>query len=312
MYPIKFEPIYFEKIWGGRGFGPFRKDLPQGNIGESWDVACHPNGTSMIANGAFKGLALDEVIKQEGNRILGTRFDARSFPLLVKLINAMDTLSIQVHPDDAYAQEHEGEMGKTEAWYIIEAEEGAVLVVGTKDCTKEQFAQAIQQGNLESYLNVIPVKKGDFFFIQSGLVHAIGKGIVIAEIQQNSDTTYRVYDYNRGRELQIEKALDVIDFHLMGKKSVDRFVEENSQYRKTVKCTCDKFIIEQYDVYTSCSEVSEQERFSIFTCTEGEGEIRYKEGTEMIRMGDSLLIPATLGSYTLVGEMKLLKTYIPL
>ena len=199
MYPIKFENLYYERIWGGNGLEKFRDNIPEGVIGESWDIACHKNGTGKVVNGKLKGKGFDEIIKEYGHNLLGNAIDIdKDFPLLIKLITAKDKLSVQVHPDDEYAEKVENDLGKTEAWYVIDAEEGASLIVGTKDCDKEKFKKAIEDENLEPYLNKIEVKKGDFFYVQSGLVHAICEGILIAEIQQSSDTTYRVYDYNRG------------------------------------------------------------------------------------------------------------------
>lgn len=310
MYPIKFENIYFEKIWGGRDLEIFRDNLPEGNIGESWDVACHSNGMSVVSNGEFKGMKLDELIKLKGSELIGTKISQEWFPLLVKFINARDKLSVQVHPDDEYGMKVEGEMGKTEVWYVVEAFEGANLVVGTKDCTKEQFRKAIETGELDKYLNRVPVKKGDVYFVKSGLIHAIGEGVIIAEIQQNSDTTYRVYDYNRGRELHIDKALDVVDLSLEGRKSEGLKIEREG-YNKTYYCLCKDFSLELYDVLASFEEHSDEERFFIFTCVEGEGEIIYKDGIEKIKKGDSLLIPASLGEYKFSGRMKLLKSYVP-
>ena len=153
MYPIKFENIYFEKIWGGRDLKNFRDNLPDGNIGESWDVACHKNGMSVVSNGEFKGMKLDELIKLKGSKLIGTEISQEWFPLLIKFINARDKLSVQVHPDDEYGMKVEGEMGKTEVWYVVEAFEGANLVVGTKDCTKYEFGKAIETGELDKYLN---------------------------------------------------------------------------------------------------------------------------------------------------------------
>lgn len=311
MYPIKFENLYFEKIWGGRDLELFRDNLPDGNIGESWDVACHKNGTSVVANGEFKGKRLDELSKEKGETLIGTRLSKEWFPLLIKLINAKESLSVQVHPDDKYGQEVEGDMGKTEVWYVVEAFEGASLVVGTKKgCTKEQFKTAIESGNLESYMNKVFVKKGEVYFVKSGLIHAIGEGVIIAEIQQNSDTTYRVYDYDRGRDLHIDKALDVVDLNLIGEKSTGVKVEKEG-FDKTYLCLCKDFCLEMYNIEEKVEEVSEEERFFVFTCVEGTGEILYKDGIEKINKGDSVLIPATLGQYTLKGKMKLLKSYVP-
>ncbi|WP_102399679.1 type I phosphomannose isomerase catalytic subunit [Haloimpatiens massiliensis] len=311
MYPLKFENLYYEKIWGGRDFEKFRDNLPEGNIGESWDIACHKNGTSVVANGEFKGTRLDELIEKYEEKVIGTKIHKEWFPLLIKLINAKDKLSVQVHPNDTYAKEVEGEMGKTEVWYVVEAFEGANLVVGTKEhCTKEEFQKAVENGNLDKYMNRIPVKKGEVYFVKSGLIHAIGEGVIIAEIQQNSDTTYRVYDYNRGRELHIEKALDVIDLNLQGKKR-DGIKVKKEGYEKTYLCLCKDFSLELYNIEKQCMEKSNEERFFAFTCVEGNGEILYKEGKENIKQGDSILIPAFLGDYTLKGKMKLLKSYLP-
>ena len=306
MYPIKFENLYYERIWGGKDLEKFRNNVPEGVIGESWDIACHKNGT-----GELKGKGFDEVIKEYGNKFLGNSISIdEDFPLLIKLITAKDKLSVQVHPNDEYAKKIENDLGKTEAWYVVDAEEGASLIVGTKDCDKETFKKAIEDGNLDKYLNKIPVKKGDFFYVQSGLVHAICEGILIAEIQQSSDTTYRVYDYNRGREIHVEKALDVIDFSLKG-ENTQGITIKNDGYDKTYLCLGEYFTIQKYEVNTSVKEASDEDRFYLFTCVDGEGTIKYNGGEEKISMGDSIFIPASLGEYELCGKFTLLKSYVP-
>lgn len=310
MYPLKFENIYFDKIWGGRELELFRDNLPEGKIGESWDVSCHKHGMSIIANGQYKGMRLDEAIGKFKEQIIGTKISEKWFPLLVKLINANDKLSVQVHPDDIYAQNTEGEMGKTEVWYVVEAFEGANLVVGTKKCTKEQFMKAIETGDFDKFLNKIPVHKGEVYFVKSGLVHAIGEGVIIAEIQQNSDTTYRVYDYNRGRELHVDKALDVVDLQLKGEKSRGIKLERDG-YDKTYYCLCENFSLELYDICESLTESSDRERFYIFTCVDGNGTIASEGTSDVVKKGDSILIPASLGAYTFKGNMKLIKSYVP-
>lgn len=310
MYPLRFKNIYFDKIWGGRDLESFRDNLPDGDIGESWDVSCHAHGTSIVANGEFEGTKLDELIKLKGSEVIGSEISSEWFPLLVKLINAKEKLSVQVHPNDSYAKAAEGEMGKTEVWYVIDAFEGANLVVGTKNCTREQFRNAIETGEFDEFMNVIPVEKGDVYFVKSGLVHAIGEGVIIAEIQQNSDTTYRVYDYNRGRELHIEKALDVADLSLKGQKSKGLKLEEEG-YSKTYYCLCEHFALELYDIKHSVKESSDKERFYIFTAVEGQGEIHYNGQYEALKKGDSILIPASLGEYEIKGLIKLLKSYVP-
>lgn len=203
MYPLKFENLYCSKIWGGRDFEKFRSNLPEGDIGESWDVACHQNGVSIISNGKFKGIALDKLIKEYGSELLGRSVQNNEFPLLVKLINSKEKLSVQVHPNDDYAKRMENSLGKTEAWYVVDAKPNASLIIGTKDCDKEAFENAVREGKVENYLNKVEVKKGDCFLINSGLVHAICEGVIIAEIQQNSDITYRIYDYGRPREIHV-------------------------------------------------------------------------------------------------------------
>lgn len=310
MYPLKFENLYYDKVWGGRDLDKFRPNLPDGKIGESWDIACHKNGMSIVSNGEYKGKRLDELIKEKGSLLIGTKISKDWFPLLIKLLNPNSKLSVQVHPNDDYAKIMEGEMGKTEVWYIVDAQDGAEMIVGLKKgVTKEQLEIAVQDGTVEKYMNNIPVKKGETYLIKSGLIHTV-TNVVVAEIQQNSDTTYRFYDYNRGRELHIKKALDVINYNLEGKKSQEIKIEKDG-YDKTYLCLGKDFSLELYDIKSSCSEKSDPERFYAFTCVEGSGEILYNNGSEKINMGDSLLIPASLGEYTIKGNMKILKSYVP-
>ncbi len=311
MYPLKFENLYYEKIWGGRDLESFRDNLIEGNVGESWDVACHDNGMSIVANGRFKGTTLEDLIKEHGSKIIGTKINDEKFPLLVKLINSREALSVQVHPDNEYAKKVEGELGKTEVWYVVEASEGANLIVGTKDgVTKEDIKNGLENGNIEEYLNKVEVKKGDVYFVKSGLVHAIGEGLIILEIQQNSDTTYRIYDYGRGREIHTQKALDVIDLNLSSNKR-DGLRCKKEGYEKIYLCLCKEFSLELYDISEGATESSDEERFYIFSCVEGNGKIEYDNGYEVINKGDSILIPASLGQYSLKGKMKLLKSYVP-
>lgn len=310
MYPIKFENLYYERIWGGRDLEKFRDNVPEGCIGESWDIACHRNGTGIVENGELKGVSFKELIDKYGEEVVGRKISKDNFPLLIKLINSKDKLSVQVHPDDKYAKEVENDLGKTEAWYVVDAEEGASLIVGTKDCDKEIFKKAIEDGCLEPYLNKIPVKKGDMFYVQSGLVHAICEGVTIAEIQQSSDTTYRVYDYNRGREIHVEKALDVINFDLKCENSKGITIHGEG-FDKTILCLSEFFAIEKYEVKSKVIENSDLDRFFLFTCVEGNGKI-VSSGNELeIKLGDSILIPASLGEYTLEGNFTLLKSYVP-
>lgn len=311
MYPIKFENIYYEKIWGGRDLENFRKNLPDGDVGESWDIACHPNGTGTVANGEFKGRKFNELIDKYGKELLGRSYNGDIFPLLVKLINSKDKLSVQVHPNDEYAKKNENSFGKTEAWYVVDAKPGSFLIVGTKDCDKEIFKKAIEEGNTEKYLNKIEVKKGDAFLINSGLVHAICEGVIIAEIQQNSDITYRIYDYGRPREIHVEKSLEVIDFKLKAINASSKELEKFDGYNRGILCKSNYFTIEKYIITKEVEEESDKDKFFIFTCVDGEGEIiSGNDFKEKIYKGDSLLIPATLGKYKIKGEVTLLKSYV--
>lgn len=313
MYPLKFGNIYFQKIWGGRNFAKFRSNLPEGNIGESWDVSCHEHGISEVINGEFKGKKLSELIQNNKIEILGDKIadEYDKFPLLIKLISANDNLSIQVHPDDDYAKRVEGCSGKTEVWYVFQSDKDSRIIAGTDGkCSRKDFERCIKEGTLEKHMNYINIKKGEVYLIKSGLMHGIGSGTVIVEIQQNSDITYRVYDYNRGRKLNIQKALDTVDLNLKCEKSRGLKAEYEG-YSKTYYCLCTEFALELYDIWNNTLECSDMERFYIFTCVEGEGKIKYGGGEEQIRIGDSFLIPAYLGEYELSGKLKVLKSYVP-
>jgi len=324
LYPLLFEPILKERIWGGQKLAKlFNRQLPGDKIGESWDVACHKNGTSIVANGKYKGKSLDELIEKFGRCLLGNSLDDKDiekFPLLIKILDASDVLSVQVHPDDEYAALHEnGELGKTEMWYIVDAEPGAYLYYGIKPgTTPEDFRKAIIDGNVEPYLNSVNVKKGDVLYIPAGMVHAIGSGIVICEIQQNSDTTYRVFDWNRvddsgnPRELHVEKALDVIDFD--GRYSNEKVkgidISEDGG-KRTYLVACPYFAVEKLELNGSIQDIANGDKFFIFSILEGEGSIEYNGGIQSFKRGDSIMIPASLGYYSIHGECTLLKSYIP-
>lgn len=310
MYPYKFENIYVEKVWGGRSLESFRDNLPEGNIGESWEVSCHPTATSIVSNGSEKGLSLAALIEKHQHELVGTAISLDRFPLLMKFLDAKEELSIQVHPSDAYALEVENDLGKTEAWVVLAAGPKANMVLGTQNCTKADFKDALLTGaDLEPYLNRMAVQTGDVYFIKSGLIHSM-TDVLVAEIQQNSDTTYRVYDFNRGREIHVDKALDVMDLSLKGEKSTG-VTEAAEGYQKIYYCHDHNFSLEGYAIDSSCTESSDLERFFIFTCTEGSGEIFYENGFETLAKGDSILIPASLGKYTFKGQMTLLKSYVP-
>ena len=250
MAILKLIPACKDYLWGGhRLVDEYNVDYQGDILAEAWELSCHPDGPSIIANGKFAGKSLKEYIDLNGTDVLGThcrRF--REFPILIKFIDARDNLSIQVHPDNRYALKNEGQYGKTEMWYVMDAGEDAFLYYGfNKEITQEEFARRIEQNNLLEVLNAVPVHKGDILFIESGTLHAIGKNILIAEIQQNSNVTYRVYDYGRvgkdgkQRDLHIEKALAVT-------RRVP-IIKDNSSYPHVADCdyfTVVTFVIKEY------------------------------------------------------------------
>lgn len=311
MYPLKFESIYLEKIWGGRELEKFRDNIPKGNIGESLDLCCYKDSISIIKNGELKGKNLKEAIKKYKEKLLGTYIidKYKSFPLLLKIITAEDNLSIQLHPGKKDKLE-KGENGKTELWYIIDAKPDAFLVLGSKIKDKKSLKYILKKGELESYLNKVKVEKGDIFYVNSGLIHAIGKGITLVEIQESSDTTYRLYDYNRGRKLDIDKALKCINLDTSPERKKGISIKYNG-YIKTYYSLSQEFSVELYKINKSLEEQSDKERFFIVTCVEGEGRFIYDGGEENIEKGETILIPAFLGKYKIEGSLEILKFYVP-
>jgi len=318
LYPLKFKPLYKDYIWGGRNLAKLGKPLPaEGIVAESWEIACHKNGSSIVANGCYEGVPLPDLITMLGRELLGESLppqDIEKFPLLIKLIDAEDNLSVQVHPDDAYANEHEnGEYGKNEMWYIISAKAGAKLVYDVvPGTTRESFAEAVAQNNVESCLKTVEVFPGDVINIPAGVVHAIGKGIILAEVQQNSDTTYRIYDYGRvGRHLHIDKALEVIDFNSAFRKEKYAGIELSLSEgcRKRVVVANKYFCTEIFDIDGTVAETADGSKFIIFVFTAGEGQLIWEDSRMSVTAGESVLIPASLGHYSLTGRCTALKTF---
>ncbi|MCX7710533.1 MAG: class I mannose-6-phosphate isomerase [Clostridia bacterium] len=324
LYPLKFKPVYKDYIWGGRNLEKLGRTLPEGIVAESWEIACHPDGMSYVANGELEGLSLQEAVSKYKAALVGSRLHTDSnfkFPLLIKLIDANDKLSVQVHPEDSYADLHEnGELGKNEMWYILSAKPGAKLVYDVlPGVTKETFNQAVQDGNIEGCLKYIDVAPGDVINIPAGLVHAIGEGIVLAEVQQNSNTTYRVYDYDRvdkhgnKRPLHIDKALEVIDFNSCGRKEKATGLKVNlgPDSTKTYQIANKYFSVEFYDIRGKVEESSNENCFYLFVFLEGKGKINFETGSVEVAAGESVLIPASLGEYSIEGNIKALKSYVP-
>lgn len=324
LYPLKFKPVYKDYLWGGRELEKFGKKLPEGITAESWEISSHPDGEGVVSNGEYKDISLTELVKKLGRELIGNSLsekDLNKFPLLIKLIDANDRLSVQVHPEDEYARIHEnGEYGKNEMWYIVSAKPGARIVYGVKEgITKEKFEAAVKEDKIDSCLNYLDVASGDAVNIPARLIHAIGAGIVIAEIQQNSNTTYRVFDYNRTdkngnkRPLHIEKALDVIDFNNCNTKGKLKGFKVNIDEKstKTYLVANKYFSVEKYSLNGKIQEVADGSKFLTYTCLSGEGTISYGNSSESLTKGESVLIPAALGNFVISGEMELIKSYVP-
>ncbi|MDI9481850.1 MAG: class I mannose-6-phosphate isomerase [Bacillota bacterium] len=322
IYPLKFIPIYKQYIWGGRNLLSLGKKLPEGIVAESWELCCHPDGMSIISNGTYAGRTLQSLLEDYGHAVMGNTYKegCKDFPLMVKFIDANDKLSVQVHPDDVYALENEGESGKNEMWYVLYAKPGASLIYGlSPGVTKEVFKKAISQSSADKYLNSVKVKPGDFFYIPAGLVHAVGEGILLAEIQQNSNLTYRIYDYNRvdssgkRRALHIEKALDVIDFKGGNQKNAKRLLTYNINGNASVSVLASGpyFCAEIYDISAMITQDTGGEQFHIYVFISGSGSINTDAGSFPVEKGDTVLVPSSIGSYSLKGNMKAIKAYKP-
>lgn len=318
MYPIKLTPAFKDYLWGGtRLRDDFGKDCDYDKVAESWELSCHKDGASVVANGEHAGKTLAQYIETEGKAILGKNCERfEQFPILIKLIDAKDNLSVQVHPNNEYAQRVEGEYGKTEMWYIVDCDEGAELLYGfKKEVTKEEFASRIKDNTLLEITQSVPVKKGDVFFIEAGTLHAIGKGILIAEIQQNSNTTYRIYDYGRvgadgkPRELHIDKAVEVTDLCPAKPYPVTEAFEENGAVKRLLS-KCEYFTVYSVDVAEKACFNADETSFHNVLILEGNAELVCGDTTLALKKGDSVFVPANCGEYTIAGSFKSVFTRI--
>lgn len=319
MYPIKLKPAFKDYLWGGtRLRDDFGKDCDFDKIAESWELSCHKDGNSVVADGEFAGLTLAQYIEKEGKSVLGTNCKKfENFPILIKLIDAKDNLSVQVHPNNEYAQRVEGEYGKTEMWYVVDCDEGASLLYGFKhNITKEEFRERIENNTLLEVTNSVPVKKGDVFFIEAGTLHAIGKGILIAEIQQNSNTTYRIYDYGRvgadgkPRQLHIDKAVDVTNLCPAKPYPQSKPVDMGGWTKKRL-AKCEYFTVDVINVDTSAALEADKSSFVNILVLDG-GCVLSSEGNDAVELkkGDSVFIPAGLGKFELTGKCSAVMTHI--
>ncbi len=309
LYPLKFKPRYYDKIWGGQKLKTaLNKDfgkLP--NCGESWELSGVSGNISEVSNGFLAGNNLEELIEVYMGDLVGDKvFDRFSveFPLLIKFIDANDDLSVQVHPDDKLSKERHGAYGKTEMWYVLQADKGAKLNCGfNQPITKETYLTKLENKEIMDVLNFVEVEPGDVFFMPAGRVHAIGKGIMVAEIQQTSDVTYRIYDYDRvdakgqGRELHTEWALDAIDFTYHENYKTEYKAEKNAR-TEVVKCDYFNTGILEFDA-TIEKDIYGLDSFVIYICVEGEYEISTPQHTETVKLGETILVPASVHQYKL-------------
>ncbi len=319
MYPIKLKPAFKDYLWGGtRLRDDFGKDCDYDKVAESWELSCHKDGNSVVAEGEFSGLTLAEYIEKSGRSVLGTNCEKfENFPILIKLIDAKDNLSVQVHPDNDYALRVEGEYGKTEMWYIVDCDEGASLLYGFKhEISKEEFRERIENNTLLEVTNSVPVKKGDVFFIEAGTLHAIGKGILIAEIQQNSNTTYRIYDYGRvgadgkPRQLHIDKAVDVTDL-CPAKPYPEAETVDMNGWTKKLLSKCEYFTVDAIEITDSAALEADSSSFVNLLILNGECIISSEGNADVsLKKGDSVFIPAGMGKFIVSGQCSAVMTHI--
>ena len=317
---FKLKPAFKDYLWGGTklktDFG-FESELDK--LAEGWMLSCHKDGESIVDSGEFKGKTLSEYIGIKGKSVLGSNAEGYDFfPILIKLIDAKDNLSVQVHPDNEYALRVEREYGKTECWYILDCDEGAELIYGfKKKIDADEFKRRIADGSFLEVVNRVKVKKGDFFFIEAGTLHAIGKGILLCEIQQNSNTTYRVYDYDRvdkdgnRRPLHTEKAIDVTvcDRPKYGTQPAEPPVPFGSGTSQLLT-ECRLFRVERLTVDTSAEIIPDSSSFISLIITDGEGEITDGSETLKIKKGDSIFVEAGSPKITVTGRADIIKTTV--
>lgn len=323
LYPLKFNPIYLEKIWGGnrikRILNKDYKDIP--NCGESWEISAVEGKISTVANGYLAGNNLQELVEIYMGELVGDKIYEKfgiEFPLLLKFIDTEADLSIQVHPTDELSKKRHGAFGKTEMWYVIAGEKGALINSGFKrDVDLKRYLEYLEKGKLTELLHYDEVESGDVFFMPAGRVHAIGKGVLLAEIQQTSDVTYRIYDYNRKdaegklRELHTDLAIDAIDFTNIDQyKSKYEIVRNDSSELVSCNYFTTNFLVFDKEVVKNYHNL---DSFIIYMTIEGSFEIEYEGGSEILNKGETILIPANIEQFVLnpfSKETKVLEVYI--
>lgn len=311
IYPLTFHPTFKDYTWGGRNLATkLGRCIPEGVVAESWEIAGHPNGSSILRNGELAGMTLPQVQEQLGIDLVGRRNQLAlkhgRFPLLIKLLDANRWLSVQVHPNDEYGLANEGEFGKTEMWIVLHAEPESEIIFGFKpNVDRESFAAAIKDDRVEEMLHRMPVKPGDVVFVPAGAVHALGPGIIVAEIQQNSDTTYRIYDWGRPRPIHVEQALNVLDFDLVEPGPVEPTTLRNNGIVQEQIGLCEYFCTErlQLPAGKTYSGSCNGDTFEIFAVLEGSFTLEWEGASPPIQRSISwTLLPAALGDFQIKAE----------
>lgn len=314
---IILEPVFHEKIWGGRRLAEdFGYDIPEGKIGECWAISAHPHGDCVVASGAFVGEKLS-YLWDVHHELFGDAKGDR-FPLLIKILDAHDDLSVQVHPDDSYAAEHEhGSLGKRECWYVLDAEPDTDIIIGQRARNRQELAQMIDEGRWDDMLNLVPIHKGDFFRIDPGTIHAIKGGTLILETQQSSDVTYRVYDYDRAgadgkpRELHVQQSLDVVNYDLV--PPVSGRVTAPEVDGVTELMACDNFVVKKIAVQGE-KVVAQPYPFLCVSVIEGTGSVQVDSNMaqpHILHKGSHFIAPAQSGDLTFSGDMTLIVSHLP-
>ncbi|MBR9915318.1 MAG: mannose-6-phosphate isomerase [Algicola sp.] len=319
LYPLKFHPILKDKIWGGQKLQAIlQKDTVSDTTGESWEISDVEGDTSVVKNGIHKGKSLKTLLNTFKERLVGKKNYAtfgNKFPLLIKFIDAKQDLSIQLHPNDELAAKRHNSFGKTEMWYVMQADEDAKLIVGfNQKMNPETYLKHLHDKTLTDILNFDTVKAGDTYFIEVGRVHAIGAGVMLAEIQQTSDITYRVYDWDRvddqgnERELHNDLAIDAFDFNM---KDDFRVSYASIKNQANPMVSCPYFTTNFVHVTSTLEKVNMKDSFIIYICVEGEATIATDTGSEQLKLGDTILIPADLQAFKISAtNAKLLEVYV--
>lgn len=317
FYPLQFDPILKDRIWGGTKLNTYlNKPITSNITGESWEISTVENDVSIVSSGIFKGKSLNELIEEFPNEILGTEVHKRfgkQFPLLFKYLDAREDLSIQLHPNDALAKKRHNSFGKTEMWYVMQADQDARLIVGFKQKSNpEEYLENLKNKTILDLLDTKKVAKGDVFFLETGTIHAIGAGIVIAEIQQTSDITYRIYDFERKdsngneRELHNDLALEAINYEVVAAEK--RYAKAENKSNEIVDC--DYFTTNFIPLEGKIEIVKNRESFRVYMCVDGSFELNCNSENFAYQKGDTILIPASMTTFEISGKASILEIFI--